>query len=249
MKLERAGPHKTVYPEVFKNVVIKNKVPALFCSIREQPNFNSTQMQGIDHNKNFVIFKFLLEVLVNDVRHSVRLDFPELITTERLVLHRSRYEDAEEMFYGYASKSEATRFVSWPTHHCIEDTRLHLLHVHRAWNDGTEFSFSVRDRRSYRLIGSFGLINDSGKVQFGYIINPSQWNKGFASEVCRSMMELLRQQERVCRVWTLVDTENTASIRVLLKSGLEEEVRLEKWMRFVNQGNVPKDCILFRLPI
>jgi len=33
---------------------------------------------------------------------------------------------------------------------------------------------------------------------------------------------------------------------VLRKCGMVEEARLPKWFRFINQGNEPKDCILFR---
>lgn len=181
--------------------------------------------------------------------NSRKLDLPETIAFERLVLQRLRYEDAEEIFYGYASKPEATRFVSWPTHQNIEETRNFLYHTRRAWTDGIEFSYSIRLKESNRLVGSFGLINEGGKVQFGYILNPSQWGKGLATEVCRHMMPMLAAMDTVYRIWTVVDVENTASIRVLLKSGLVEEVRLTKWMRFVNQDNMPKDCVLFKLPL
>jgi hypothetical protein len=51
---------------------------------------------------------------------------PELYQTDRLVVARLRYEDAEEMFYAYASKPEATRFVTWLTHKSIADTRSYL---------------------------------------------------------------------------------------------------------------------------
>lgn len=173
----------------------------------------------------------------------------ERIITERLILAKLEDRDAEEIFYGYASKAEATRFVSWPTHKRIEDTRDFLAHARQSWTSGLEFSYGIRLRASGRFTGSFGVINENGKVQFGYILNPSQWGNGYATEACVQMMRLLRGYEDIYRVWTLVDTENVASIRVLEKAGLQEEVRLEKWMRFVNQNNLPKDCILYRLPL
>ena len=55
-----------------------------------------------------------------------RLSLPAIIRTERLLLQRLRYEDAEEIFYAYASKPEATRYVSWPTHRSDID----LCHHH-----------------------------------------------------------------------------------------------------------------------
>jgi [ribosomal protein S5]-alanine N-acetyltransferase len=178
-----------------------------------------------------------------------RLNVPEKIETERLLLRRLRYEDAEEIFYTYASKSEATKYMAWPTHKYIEDTRSFLRYAIHSWNQGTDYSFSVRLKENEKLIGSFGLIHDNGKIQFGYILSPSAWGHGYATEACTRMMEVLRTFPSLFRISTFVDTANKASIKVLLKSGLIEEASLEKWFRFINQDNQPKDCMLLKLPL
>lgn len=177
------------------------------------------------------------------------LPIPELITTPRLVIGRLRYEDADEIFYTYASKPEATRYVSWPTHRRIADTRAFLSYARAAWDIGSDYSFSIRLPNHNRLIGTFGLMHERGKIQFGYAFGPLHWGNGYATEVCTHMLTLLRDMPEIYRIGTLVDVENVASSRVLLKSGLVEEARLSKWMRFVNQGDAPKDCILYRLPL
>jgi ribosomal-protein-alanine N-acetyltransferase len=179
----------------------------------------------------------------------MKLNLPERIETERLVLSRLRYEDAEELFYAYASKSEATWYMSWPTHQSMKDTRSFLDYAIKGWKEGVDYSFSVRLKDNHRLIGSFGILHDEGKIQFGYVFSPTQWGKGYATEVCRKMMSMVKHQEVVYRIFTFVDVENKASIKVLLKSGLVEEALLTKWFRFVNQSNEPKDCILFRLSL
>lgn len=178
-----------------------------------------------------------------------RLELEETFETERLVFRRLRYEDAEEIFYAYASKPEATRYVSWPTHRSIGDTQRFLMQTRAAWAAGTDYSFSIRLKTSHRLIGSIGALNEYGKLQFGYIISPNQWNKGCATEATRKFMDLLAAQPGVYRIGTLVDAENIASQRVLEKSGLIVEARLTKWLRFVNQNNEPRDCILYRYPL
>jgi [ribosomal protein S5]-alanine N-acetyltransferase len=178
----------------------------------------------------------------------VVLFLPEKIITDRLVLERLRYEDAEEIFYAYASKHEATQFVGWTTHKRIEDTKDYLRFSINAWNNNLEYSYSIRLKGSRRLLGSFGIINDDGKLQFGYIFSPTQWNKGFATETCHAVLPMLRQNE-VHRIYTVVDCENAASIRVLEKCGLLKEATLEKWHRFPNQRNAAKDCILFKYPL
>lgn len=179
----------------------------------------------------------------------VRLNLPEQFFTDRLSVQRLRYEDAEEIFYAYASKPEATRFISWPTHQSLDDTKFFLRYAEEAWKSGTEYSFSVRLKENARLIGSFGVMNEEGKLQFGYIFSPTQWGNGYATEVCKCMMRLLSNQDGVYRIQSFVDVENIASAKVLAKCGLVEEARLTKWFKFVNQGNEAKDCIHFRLPL
>ena len=178
----------------------------------------------------------------------MRLAIPERMESERLWITRLRYEDAEEIFYAYASKPEATRYVSWPTHESIEDTRSFLAYAGAAWEQGSDYSFSLRLKSTNRLIGSIGLIHEEGKIQFGYILSPQQWGMGYATEACRTVLAAVRTLPGIYRISTFVDVENMASVRVLQKAGLVQEARLEKWFRFVNQGGQPKDCLLFKIP-
>ena len=177
----------------------------------------------------------------------VKLYLPKQLFTERLSIQKLRYEDAEEIFYSYASKEEATRYMSWPTHQSMEDTKSFLKYATEGWEAGTDYSYSIRLINNARLIGSFGVINESRSLQFGYILSPTQWGNGYATEVCKSMMQLLRSHKGVFRIQTFTDVDNIASAKVLLKSGLVEEARLKNWYRFVNQENQAKDCIHFKL--
>lgn len=152
------------------------------------------------------------------------------------------------MFFAYASKPEATQFVSWPTHKSVEETRIYLAYAINGWKMGLDYSYVIRLKPTRQLIGSIGCINEMGKVQFGYILSPTFWNQGLATEACKALLSRLIQSENVYRIWTFTDVDNQASQRVLLKSGLLEEARLTRWFRFVNQGNAPKDCVLFKLP-
>lgn len=170
---------------------------------------------------------------------------PPVVETGRLVLQRLKYEDAEEIFYAYASKPEATRYLSWPTHRSIDETRTFLKYAVDSWNFGTDYSYSIR-LKSGVLIGSIGIINDAGKVQLGYVVSPSHWHHGYTTEACRCILGILKGFPELYRIGTFVDAANIASIRVLEKCGMVEEARLPKWFRFINQRNEPRDCILFR---
>ena len=45
------------------------------------------------------------------------------LETERLILRPFEKEDAEAIFYGWASDPEVTRYLTWDTHESIEMTR------------------------------------------------------------------------------------------------------------------------------
>jgi [ribosomal protein S5]-alanine N-acetyltransferase len=175
----------------------------------------------------------------------IRLSMPVRLETERLLLQRLRYEDAEEIFYAYASKPEATQYLAWPTHQSVDDTRTFLKNAIECWNIGTDYSFSIR-LKAGALIGGFGVVYENGKAQLGYVLSPGQWGNGYTTEACRHMLTVLTSMGNLYRIGTFVDADNAASIKVLKKCGMVEEAWLPKWFRFVNQGNKPKDCILFR---
>jgi ribosomal-protein-alanine N-acetyltransferase len=175
----------------------------------------------------------------------IRLSMPAKIETGRLLLQRLKYEDAEEIFYAYASKPEATQYLSWATHKSVDDTRTFLKNAIENWNSGIDFSYSIRLKKLL-LIGSIGILHDDGKIQIGYVISPTHWGKGYTTEACAGILSVLKTFKDLYRIGTFVDVENVASIKVLEKCGLVEEARLENWFRFINQNNQPKDCILFR---
>lgn len=159
-----------------------------------------------------------------------------------------KYEDAEEIFYAYASKWEATRYVSWPVHQSVADTNKYIRQAIADWEAGLAYNYSVRTKMDNKLIGSVGVVNDRGNVQVGYIMGPTVWNNGYATEAVSGLLKKLTTWKGVYRIWTFVDTGNVASQKVLQKTGMVEEARLVKWFRFVNQNNQPRDCVLYRWP-
>lgn len=177
----------------------------------------------------------------------VRLNLTEKIKTERLSLRRLRYEDAEEIFYSYASKPEATKYLAFPTHQSVDDARNFLAYAVGAWDKGVEYVYGIRLNVDNQFIGTFGVINENGKAHFGYCLSPVYWNMGLATEACKAVVGLLKKEKNVHRIWTFIDADNVASGRVIMKCGLVEEARLRKWFRFINQNNEPKDCILYVL--
>ncbi|GIV36260.1 MAG: acetyltransferase [Cyclobacteriaceae bacterium] len=177
----------------------------------------------------------------------LRLPFAEQLDAGTLHLQRLRYEDAEEIFYAYASKPDATRFVTWPTHNRLADTRTFLRYAVQAWNAGHDFYYSIRLAGTNRLAGSIGAVVRGNEAQVGYVISPALWGRGIATAACFALSGLLKNMPQLARIWTFVDAENTASQRVLQKCGWTRSELKPAYFAFVNQGNRLKDCYEFTL--
>ena len=46
-----------------------------------------------------------------------------LIETKRIILRKIKLDDAEAMFNNWASDDDVTKYLMWPTHRSIKDTK------------------------------------------------------------------------------------------------------------------------------
>lgn len=58
---------------------------------------------------------------------------PEEIETARLLLRRPRTSDADAIFSRYASDAEVTRYLSWPRHESVRETRIFVGFSEAEW--------------------------------------------------------------------------------------------------------------------
>ena len=144
---------------------------------------------------------------------------PQLLHTPRLRLRPPRPHDAEAIFSRYAADAEVTRYLSWPRHRTLNDTRAFLEWSAAAWQrDGVGPYLIYREDD---LIGSTGLQCMAGeRALTGYVLARDAWGQGYATEVLRGMMELaqtcgLRELEAICHA------RHRASQRVLEKCGFQ----------------------------
>ena len=69
-------------------------------------------------------------------------------------------------------------------------------------------------------IGSIGLFGD---WELGYLMHPSQWGKGFATEAVAGFVDAVWKGLPECeKVTAYVDSENVASLRLLRRCGFVE---------------------------
>jgi ribosomal-protein-alanine N-acetyltransferase len=148
----------------------------------------------------------------------------EIIETERLVLRRPRISDEPAIFSRYASDPEATRYMAWPTHRSLDDTRFFLQLSDDAWARWPVTGpYLVFARDGVTLIGSAGILHDDAeRAQIGYIIARDAWGRGYATEALLASVEAARIAG-VRRLEAGVHVDHPMSMRVLEKAGFVRE--------------------------
>ena len=169
---------------------------------------------------------------------------PERIETARLVLRKPTSADAENVFHGYSSDPEVTRFLGWPRHRSIEQTRLFLTYSEAEWQRWPAGPYLIESRASQQLLGSTGLAFETSLVAAtGYVLAKDAWGCGYATEALGAIVGVARDLG-IQRLYALCHPGHPASVHVLEKCGFEREGLLSH--EFPNLGSgQPEDCLCY----
>jgi RimJ/RimL family protein N-acetyltransferase len=155
--------------------------------------------------------------------YTVPMRAPERIETARLVLRRPTGADAEAMFERYASDAEVTRWLGWPRHRSLDDTRLYLAWSDAQWRQWPAGPYAIEARAYGRLLGGTGFAFESATMATtGYVLARDAWGLGYATEALRAMADLAPALG-VRRLVACCHPEHAASERVLAKCGFLRE--------------------------
>jgi len=173
---------------------------------------------------------------------------PHRTETERLVLRRPALSDAEAIFAGYASDPGVTRYLGWPRHTVIDQTRGFLAFCDTQWRNSPCGPYVIESRALGTIIGSTGLdFETPQRAATGYVLARHAWGQGYASEALRAMGALAPSLGAV-RLQALCHPDHRASSRVLEKCGFAFEGRLRRHSVFPNlDASQPQDALLYAI--
>ena len=153
------------------------------------------------------------------------ISFP--IETERLVLRPFTLDDAEAL-HAIWSDSRAERFrddvPEWPRPRSVEDKLRYLEPIIAGQAERGYASWAVIEKATGRLIGDCGLFPADGvgpDIELAYGLAPDVWGCGYATEAAAACVRAGFEQLGAPRIVADVDPGNSASIRVLEKTGFE----------------------------
>ncbi len=170
------------------------------------------------------------------------------IETPRLILRKPiAPDDAPCVFGSYAHDPRVTRYLTWRPHHDLADTERILRTRVAWWDERREFSWVITTKPGGEIIGMASAGNDdyAWRYHIGYVLAHSHWGRGYMTEAARALIDHLLALSGVIRVWSVVDHENLASMRVLEKAGMQREGLLRRWSVHPAISHVARDCWCF----
>ncbi len=170
----------------------------------------------------------------------------ERIETPRLVLRKPVLADAEAVYARYSSDPEVTRFLSWPTHRSIEETRSFLRSSDVEWQRWPAGPYLIESRAGQQLLGGTGLHFKTPTLAVtGYVLAKDAWGHGYATEALAAIVTAARAL-KVRRLYAECHCGHRASARVLEKCGFTCEGVLQQHLEFPNFApGRAEDCLRY----
>ncbi len=154
----------------------------------------------------------------------------EPLVTERLLLRRSRPEDAETIS-AYRSDPDVQRHQGWERTD-PEGIRAEIQEMDgRAPGEpGGWVQLSVEERMSGRLVGDVGLATADGEpgvIKVGYTMAPAFQGRGYATEAVGALVAYVFETLEADVVRAYASADNVPSTRVAEKVGMRLVERFE----------------------
>jgi RimJ/RimL family protein N-acetyltransferase len=148
----------------------------------------------------------------------------EELTTDRLRLRRSVAGDADAIS-AYRSDPAVHRMQGWDRTD-PEGVRKEIeeMAIRRPGEPGGWVQFTVEHRADDTLVGDVGLSpadGEAGVIKVGYTIDPMFQGRGYATEAVAALIDYAFETLGAEVVRAYAGAENTPSIRVMEKVGME----------------------------
>lgn len=161
---------------------------------------------------------------------------PDWYRTRRLLLRRPLLADADAVFAAYAGDPGVGKYLAWPIHRTIAETRRFLVFSEQEWQEKPGGPYLIWLADESELVGSTGFAFESEDcASTGYVIAQRFWGQGLATEALVGITEIAASI-KLARLYALCHPDHRASQRILQKCGFEPEEDARRKCIFPNQG-------------
>ena len=150
--------------------------------------------------------------------------FPNL-ETERLSLRRVLKTDVSEIF-ALRSDAEIMKYIPRPLALTHEDAMEVINSIDDTMDKKEGINWAITLKDSSKLIGIIGYYRtqpQNYRSEVGYILHPDFHGTGIIPEALKKVLEYGFNQMKLHSIEAVIDPDNLASERVLIKSGFKKE--------------------------
>lgn len=143
-----------------------------------------------------------------------------IFSTPRLLVRRFTQLD-KDAYFQISGSDEVMKYIRPVS--TKEENDLFIVNVIEDYKKiPRRGRWAIIEKVTNRLIGSFAIIpipSQPEKTQLGYALIPSQWGKGFASEIAKAGLDWFFANDPEHVIYGVTEIPNIPSQRVLLKTG------------------------------
>ena len=147
------------------------------------------------------------------------------LETDRLKLRAVKKSDLMDI-YEYSVNPKTSEFLMWTPHVNLEYTKKFIEIVLAKYKSGDyhDWAIVLKDRK--KMIGTCGFTRidaENSVAEIGYVLNPTYWGEGLATEAAKRVIKFAFEELGVNRVEAKFMFGNEASLKVMFKAGMKFE--------------------------
>lgn len=150
--------------------------------------------------------------------------FPEF-ETDRLLFRDILHSDAADLFEIYHNKN-ALKYQVISPFRSVAEVKRYVDVVHDGYQNRYFIRWGIVEKASGKLIGLISLHHIefwNYKAEVGYMLNEQFWNKGYATEAVKKILDMALGNWELHRIEAEIHPGNLASLRVVEKLGFTKE--------------------------
>ena len=155
-----------------------------------------------------------------------------ILETKRCRVREFGMDDLDALYALYA-QPHVTDFIE-PLYAYAQEREYEKNYIERIYGFYGFGMWLVFEKETGQLIGRAGLEYrepcEEGEVEMGYLIAPSHWRKGYATEVCQAILTYAKEELGMEKIVSHVHLKNDASRHLLEKLGFSGEQKEDEWI-------------------
>ncbi len=155
-----------------------------------------------------------------------------ILETKRCRVREFGMDDLDALYALYA-QPHVTDFIE-PLYAYAQEREYEKNYIERIYGFYGFGMWLVFEKETGQLIGRAGLEYrepcEEGEVEMGYLIAPSHWRKGYATEVCQAILTYAKEELGMEKIVSHVHLKNDVSRHLLEKLGFSGEQKEDEWI-------------------